>query len=46
MGDSYRGINPEARKTNAQYANPLVNGYQQEVFPLTRSITFGLDITF
>ena len=46
MGDNYRGINPEARKTNAEYANPLVNGYQQGVFPLTRSITFGLDIAF
>lgn len=46
MGDNYRGINPEARKTNAQYDNPLVDGYQQGVFPLTKSITFGLDISF
>ncbi|MFC2129299.1 SusC/RagA family TonB-linked outer membrane protein [Bacteroidota bacterium] len=46
MGEDYRGINPEARKTNSQYNNPLVDGYQQGVFPLTRSITFGLDIAF
>ncbi len=46
MGENYRGINPEARKTNSEYNNPLVDGYQQGVFPLTRSFTFGLDISF
>lgn len=46
MGENYRGINPESRKTNAEYDSPLVHGYQQGVYPLTRSITFGLDLTF
>lgn len=45
-GDSYRGINPEARVTSNQYSSPLTSGYQRGAFPVTRTFTFGLDFTF
>ncbi|WP_235833048.1 SusC/RagA family TonB-linked outer membrane protein [Arcticibacter tournemirensis] len=45
-GDSYRGINPEARVTSNQYASPLTSGYQRGAFPVTRTFTFGIDFTF
>ncbi len=44
---NYRGINPEARKTSgSSYGSPLVDGYQRGAFPLNRTFTVGLDITF
>jgi len=46
MAPSYRGINPEARRTASNYTSPLVDGYQRGAFPLNRTITGGLDITF
>lgn len=50
MGSDYRGINPEARKTgtsnNADYGDPLIDGYQRGAFPLNRTFTIGLDFTF
>lgn len=46
MASNYRGINPEARKTSSQYTSPLVDGYQRGAFPLNRTFTFGVDITF
>ncbi len=46
MGDGYRGLNPEARITSGEYASPLVNGYQRGAFPLNRTFSFGLDLTF
>lgn len=42
---NYRGINPESR-TNSGEANPLISGYQRGGFPLTSTITFGLDFSF
>lgn len=45
-GTGYRGINPEARFTNSQYATPLTDGYQRGSFPLPKTILFGLDINF
>jgi TonB-dependent starch-binding outer membrane protein SusC len=42
----YKGLNIEARNTNAQYANPFVGGYQRGAFPTNRTIIFGLDINF
>ncbi len=42
----YKGLNIEARNTNAQYSNPFVNGYQRGAFPTNRTIIFGLDINF
>lgn len=46
MASDYRGINPEARKTTSQYTNPLVDGYQRGAFPLNRTFTLGVDISF
>lgn len=46
MAPGFRGINPEARKTSAQYASPLVDGYQRGAFPLNRTFTVGFDVTF
>lgn len=46
MGSDYRGVNPEARTTSSNYSNPLVDGYQRGVFPLNRTYTIGMDLTF
>ncbi len=46
MAKGYKGINPEARYTSSQYANPLVDGYQRGGFPMIRSFIIGLDINF
>jgi TonB-linked SusC/RagA family outer membrane protein len=46
MGSGYRGLNPEARTTSNAYASPLVSGYQRGAFPLSRTVTVGMDITF
>ncbi len=45
-GNSYRGINPEARITSGNYSSPLISGYQSGGFPVTRTYTFGVDLTF
>lgn len=46
MAPGYKGINPEARRTSAQYEDPLIQGYQRGAFPLNRSYTVGFDLTF
>lgn len=46
MGSDYRGVNPEARTTSGVYDNPLIDGYQRGVFPLERTFTLGIDVTF
>ncbi|MCX6327461.1 MAG: TonB-dependent receptor [Bacteroidia bacterium] len=46
MAKDYRGVNPEARKTSGSYSSPLIDGYQRGVFPLNRTFTGGIDITF
>jgi TonB-linked SusC/RagA family outer membrane protein len=46
MGSDYKGVNPEARNTSGLYNNPLIDGYQRGVFPLNRTYTLGVDITF
>jgi TonB-linked SusC/RagA family outer membrane protein len=46
MNSGYRGINPEARTTTNAYASPLVDGYQRGAFPLSRTVTVGVDLTF
>ncbi len=43
---NYKGLNIEARNNTAQYASPLLDGYQRGAFPLNRTIIFGLDIKF
>lgn len=45
--DDYRGINPEARKTSgSNYGSPLVDGYQRGAFPIQRTFSAGIDISF
>jgi len=46
MASNYRGINPEARRTSANYSSPLIDGYQRGAFPLNRTFTVGVDVTF
>lgn len=46
MASDYRGVNPEARNTSSKYNNPLIDGYQRGVFPLDRTFTLGIDLTF
>lgn len=47
MGSNYRGINPEARRTSgSSYGSPLVDGYQRGAYPLNRTFTIGVDVTF
>lgn len=46
MAADYRGVNPEARTTSGKYNNPLIDGYQRGVFPLNRTFTLGIDVTF
>ncbi|MDD2798611.1 MAG: TonB-dependent receptor [Bacteroidales bacterium] len=46
MAANYRGVNPEARKTSSNYSSPLLDGYQRGVFPLNRTYTIGVDISF
>lgn len=43
---SFKGLNPEARLTSAQYATPLVDGYQRGAFPIQKTFLFGVDFNF
>ncbi len=44
---SYRGINPESRiKTSPYYDSPLIDGYQRGGFPVQRTISAGINLTF
>ncbi len=45
-GKDYKGINPEARMTTSQYASPMISGYQSGGFPLTTTVTLGIDFKF
>ncbi len=42
----YRGINPESRMTSGAYDTPMIDGYQRGGFPLTSTVTFGIDLKF
>jgi len=48
MAPGYKGINPETRKTTGPYSSafPLVSGFQDGTFPLSRSFIIGVDINF
>ncbi|WP_050700076.1 TonB-dependent receptor [Dysgonomonas sp. BGC7] len=47
MASGYKGINPESRYNSASpYDSPLVDGYQRGGYPLQRTFTIGLDLTF
>ncbi len=45
-GGGYKGINPESRLTSSQYASSMISGYQRGGFPLTGTISAGIDINF
>lgn len=42
----YKGINPESRMTSGVYDTPMIDGYQRGGFPLTSTVTFGIDLKF
>jgi TonB-linked SusC/RagA family outer membrane protein len=42
----YTGLNIEARNNGAQYASPLIDGYQRGAFPINRTILFGIELGF
>ena len=46
MSDGYKGINPEARYTNSDWASPFIDGYQRGGFPSQRTFSLGLDLVF
>ncbi len=42
----YLGINPESRMTSGDYSSPMISGYQRGGFPLTSTVTFGVELKF
>lgn len=44
--DDYKGVNPESRHTSSQYSSPMISGYQRGGFPLTSTVSFGIDLNF
>ncbi len=42
----YKGVNPESRFTSGEYSSPLIGGYQRGGFPLTSTVTLGIDLNF
>lgn len=42
----YKGVNPESRMTTGAYESPMIDGYQRGGFPLTSTVTFGIDVKF
>ncbi len=42
----YHGLNIEARNNGAQYASPLIDGYQRGAFPVNKTILFGIELGF
>lgn len=46
MADGYKGINPEYKYTSGVYESPFIDGYQRGAFPLQRTYTLGLELTF
>lgn len=46
MPSGYKGINPESRYTGGNYESPLIDGYQRGGYPLQRTFTLGMNITF
>ncbi len=42
----YKGVNPESRMTSSQYASPMISGYQRGGFPVTSTVTVGVDVKF
>lgn len=46
MTSGYKGINPEARSTSNPYDSPLISGYQRGGYPVQRTYTIGVNLTF
>ena len=42
----YKGVNPESRMTSGVYSSPMISGYQRGGFPLTSTVTVGVDVKF
>lgn len=42
----YKGVNPESRMTSGQYSSPMISGYQRGGFPVTSTVTLGVDVKF
>ncbi len=42
----YKGVNPESRMTSGVYSSPMISGYQRGGFPITSTVTIGLDVKF
>ena len=42
----YKGVNPESRMLSGVYSSPMIAGYQRGGFPVTTTITFGVDVKF
>lgn len=43
---SFRGINPESRKSGGTYSNPLITGYDRGGYPVPKTLVFGFDVKF
>ncbi|MCG9790898.1 SusC/RagA family TonB-linked outer membrane protein [Flavobacterium algicola] len=43
---SFRGINPESRKSSGTYANSLITGYDRGGYPVPKTLVFGFDVKF
>jgi hypothetical protein len=42
----YKGVNPESRMTSGVYSSPMISGYQRGGFPVTSTVTLGVDVKF
>ena len=42
----YKGVNPESRMTSGTYSSPMISGYQRGGFPVTSTLTLGVDVKF
>lgn len=42
----YKGVNPESRMTSGVYSSPMISGYQRGGFPVTSTLTLGVDVKF
>ena len=42
----YKGVNPESRMVSGAYSSPMISGYQRGGFPLTSTVTMGIDLKF
>lgn len=43
---SFRGINPESRRSGGTYSNTLITGYDRGGYPVPRTMVLGFDIKF